>query len=294
MNCSTPGLPVHHQLPEFTQTHIHRVSDAIQSSHPLLSPFPPAPNPSQHQRKCELVMHKASLKFQVLKLPIMRSRRNVRGVEQENMVLGELLELQEKGVSRKRKLVRVSNATEKMGKVRTLCAHGTWPLGQHCSPGTSQAALVVKNLPANAGDIRDMGLILGQEDPLKEGMVTHSSILPWRTPWTEEPGRLESRGLQRVGHNWSDLARTHVHLGNNSRAREGKPKIEWMKLNRQHVLALSPLVKGKGRSLRWKHLIEKRDFSIVKTFLRRGMPLSSAEITAQELWSGHPSLNSSW
>ena len=49
MNCSTPGLPVHHQLPEFTQTHIHQVSDAIQPSHPLSSPFPPAPNPSQHQ-----------------------------------------------------------------------------------------------------------------------------------------------------------------------------------------------------------------------------------------------------
>ena len=49
MNCSTPGLPVHHQLPEFTQTHVHRVSDAIQPSHPLLSPSPPAPNPSQHQ-----------------------------------------------------------------------------------------------------------------------------------------------------------------------------------------------------------------------------------------------------
>ena len=49
MNHSTPGLPVHHQLPEFTQTHIHRVSDAIQPSHPLWSPSPPAPNPSQHQ-----------------------------------------------------------------------------------------------------------------------------------------------------------------------------------------------------------------------------------------------------
>ena len=49
MNCSTPGLPVHHQLPGFTQTHVHRVSDAIQPSHPLLSPSPPAPNPSQHQ-----------------------------------------------------------------------------------------------------------------------------------------------------------------------------------------------------------------------------------------------------
>ena len=49
MNRSTPGLSVHHQLPEFTQTHIHRVSDVIQPSHPLLSPSPPAPNPSQYQ-----------------------------------------------------------------------------------------------------------------------------------------------------------------------------------------------------------------------------------------------------
>ena len=49
MNHSTPGLPVHHQLPEFTQTQVHPVGDAIQPSHPLSSPFPPGPNPSQHQ-----------------------------------------------------------------------------------------------------------------------------------------------------------------------------------------------------------------------------------------------------
>ena len=49
MNHSMPGLPVHHQLPEFTQTQVHRVADAIQPSHPLSSPSPPAPNPSQHQ-----------------------------------------------------------------------------------------------------------------------------------------------------------------------------------------------------------------------------------------------------
>ena len=49
VNRSTPGLPVHHQLLEFTQTHVHRVSDAIQPSHPLSSPSPPASNPSQHQ-----------------------------------------------------------------------------------------------------------------------------------------------------------------------------------------------------------------------------------------------------
>ena len=49
MDCSTPGLPVHHQLPEFSQTHVHWVSDAIQPSHPLSPPFPPAFDLSQHQ-----------------------------------------------------------------------------------------------------------------------------------------------------------------------------------------------------------------------------------------------------
>ena len=49
VDCSMPGLPVHHQLPEFTQTHVHRVSDAVQPSHPLLSPSPPSFHLSQHQ-----------------------------------------------------------------------------------------------------------------------------------------------------------------------------------------------------------------------------------------------------
>ena len=53
MNCSMPGLPVHHQLPEFTQTYVHRVVDAIKPSHPLSSPSPPAPNLSQHQGLCD-------------------------------------------------------------------------------------------------------------------------------------------------------------------------------------------------------------------------------------------------
>ena len=69
MNCSTPGLPVHHQLLEFTQTHVHQVGDAIQPSHPLSSPSPPAPNPSQNQSLFQWVnsSHKAAkvLEFQL-------------------------------------------------------------------------------------------------------------------------------------------------------------------------------------------------------------------------------------
>ena len=64
----------------------------------------------------------------------------------------------------------------------------------------SQVALEINNPSVNAEDIRDAGSILGQEDPLEEGMATHSSSLAWRIPWTEEPGGLQSMGLQEVGH----------------------------------------------------------------------------------------------
>ena len=66
--------------------------------------------------------------------------------------------------------------------------------------GASQVVLVVKNPPANAGDGRDTGSICVWEDPLEEGIALHSSILAWRTPWTEEPGGLQSMSFQRVRH----------------------------------------------------------------------------------------------
>ena len=62
----------------------------------------------------------------------------------------------------------------------------------------SQDVLEVRNLPANAGDIRDTGLIPGWEDPLEEGMATHSSILTWRSPWTEDPGGYSPWGFQKL------------------------------------------------------------------------------------------------
>ena len=65
MNRSTPGLPVHHQLQESTQTQVHRVSDAIQPSHPLSSPFPPALNLSQHQGLAPLQCYKTLTKFKL-------------------------------------------------------------------------------------------------------------------------------------------------------------------------------------------------------------------------------------
>ena len=73
------------------------------------------------------------------------------------------------------------------------------------SIGASQVALMVKNLPANvnAGDVRDKVRSLGLEDALEKEMATHSSILAWKIPWTEELGRLQSMGSQRFGHDWA-------------------------------------------------------------------------------------------
>ena len=64
----------------------------------------------------------------------------------------------------------------------------------------SQVVLAVKNPPVNAGDVRDVDSILGQEDPLEKGMATHFIILAWRITWTEEPGGLQSMRSPRVGH----------------------------------------------------------------------------------------------
>ena len=112
MNCNTPGLPVHHQLLEFTQTHVR--------------PF--------------------KILFALFNLIYQKKKKNTHTHTKESYV----------------------------------------------SPGGS----LVKNLPL----IKETQVwFLGREDPLEEGMATHSTLLAWKIPWTEEPGELQSMGLQRVG-----------------------------------------------------------------------------------------------
>ena len=90
MNRSTPGLPIHHQLPEFTHTHVHRVSDAIQPSHPPSSPFPPAPNPSSIRVfSNESALHMRWPKYWSFSLSIIPSKEHP-----------GLISLQSKGLSR--------------------------------------------------------------------------------------------------------------------------------------------------------------------------------------------------
>ena len=81
----------------------------------------------------------------------------------------------------------------------------------YCYYWASQVVLVEKNLSASPGDSRDVGSILRLEYPLEEDMATHSSIPAWRIPWTEEPGGLQYIGLQRVRHDWSNLACMHCY-----------------------------------------------------------------------------------
>ena len=100
-------------------------------------------------------------------------------------------------------------------------------------------ALVVKNPPANAGDVTHVGLIPGSgrsRRNLREGkeMATHSSILAWRIPWTEDPGGLQSMGSQRVGHNWSDLARTHRFTWPNVLYRSPRVQHRVLRCNKLH------------------------------------------------------------
>ena len=91
-----------------------------------------------------------------------------------------------------------------------------------------QAALVVKNPSVNAEDVRDVGVqCLGQEDPLEKEMATHSSILAWRIPWTEEPGRLQSiaseSDITEVSkHACTHTAQTSGYILHSSRSKSGK------------------------------------------------------------------------
>ena len=102
---------------------------------------------------------------------------------------------------------------------------------------TGQLVLVVKNPPANAGDVRDAGSIPGLRRSLEERMATYPSTLAWRIPRTEEPGGLQTIGSQRVGHDCSDL--THTQDSYNSQERSLFPNSDRGSLCSYTSVALS-------------------------------------------------------
>ena len=122
------------------------------------------------------------------------------------------------------------------------------------SHGASQVALAVKNLPANSGDLRDVSLIpeLGRP-PLEEGMATHSSILAWRISRTEEPGRLQTIGSQRVRCDW-----VGCDLGTKQQKMAGRAGAWWTK---NHLPDLNSVSFSKSHcNLFYKHLQELFSF----------------------------------
>ena len=160
MNRSTPGLPVHHQLPESTQTHVHRVGDAIQPSHPLLSPSPPALNLSQHQGLFQWV----SSSHQVAKVLKFQLQHQVGG----GLVFPRRMVVNERG-----------SFTE----VTTVMPFKNMSLDFPGDP-------VVKNL---AADAEDMGLIPGWEDSTCPGVTKPVHDNYWACP-------LELRSLNYRAH----------------------------------------------------------------------------------------------
>ena len=240
MDYSTSGLPVHHRLPELTQSHVHRVTDAIQPSHALSPPSPPAFNLSQHQglfqwvsslhqvaKGLELQHQSSQWIFRVDLLLLFLVPQAFLGTEKvfRNTSSLNVSPLGEPGTfwSVGKEHFGCKNyekegpalfclfwaqwVTEKRqnasySKGASLCSpwpDGPWrrwrnlqrTLGNGCSfPGGS----MVKNPRANSDHVRESGWSLGREDPLEKGMATHSCILAWIIPQTEEPGGLQSMG----------------------------------------------------------------------------------------------------
>ena len=174
MDCSTPGFPVHHQLPEFTQTHAHWVSDAIQPSHPLLSPCPPSFNLSQHQGLFKWV----------------------------------------------RSLHLVAKVSDFFSMNKFLKEQGDYVLTWNSLQGVHKkwsAFPTVTSKPAfvNKGIYVNKYVTIFASLCMRKGRRQwHPTpvLLPGKSPWTEEPSGPQSVELQRVEHNWRDLAHTLVSL----------------------------------------------------------------------------------
>ena len=166
MNCSMPGLPVHHHLPEFTQTHVHLVSDAIQPPHPLSSPSPPAPvPPSIRVFSNESTLRMRWPKYWSFSLSIIPSKEH---------------------------LTVAKNCGEgNDNPLQYSC------LGNSMDGGACEAA--VHGVAKSRIRLSDFTLTF-HFHALDKEMATHSSVLAWRIPGMGEPGGLPSMGLHRVGH----------------------------------------------------------------------------------------------
>ena len=224
---STPGFPVHHQLPEPTQTHVHHVSDAIQPSHRLLPLLlPPSIIPSIRDFSNESVLHIRWPKYWSFSFSInftcIQIKYNFCLKESsdffmlctmlwENSFCGSLLT----------SIFWVLRNWKLANNLTPLLQHDTEVGNNWCFPGLGGKVGInfwlsfFHRLRKNAGPSlvaqrvkclptmwETQVQFLGWEDSLEKEMATHSSTLAWKTPWTEKPGRLQSMGSQRVWLYW--------------------------------------------------------------------------------------------
>ena len=232
MDCSTPGLPVHHQLLEFTQTHAYWVSDAIQPTHPLSSPSsPPSIFPSIRVFSNESVLHFRWPKYWSFSLSIslcneysglISFRVDWLDLLAVQGTLKSLLQHHSSKTSILRRsaffIVQLSHLYMTTGKTialtrQTFIGKATYLKRVICKYYTMgfSGGSDGKECAYSAGD---MGSVLGWEDLLEEGMATHCSILAWRIPLTQKPGRLQSMESQRVRHDWASNTFTFIPLSN--------------------------------------------------------------------------------
>ena len=206
MDCSTTGFPVHHQLPQYTQTHVCRVDNAIQLSHPLSAPSSPAFNLSQHQGLYQWI----SSSHQVgQNIGVSPSASGLPMNIQDWFPLGWTgwISLQSKGRSKVFCNTIVQN--HQFFSAQLSLREGNGNPTPVLSPGKSygQRSLVgCSPCGRTELDATEQLHFHFSFHALEKEMANHSSVLAWRIPGTGEPGGLPPMGSHRVGHDWSDLA----------------------------------------------------------------------------------------
>ena len=240
MDCSTPGLPVHQQLPEITQTHVHWVGDAIQPSHPLSSPSPPTFNLSQHQGLFKWVNsshqmaqvlefsfssglsneYSGLISFRMDWLDLLAVQRTLKSLLQHHSSKASILRRSAFFIVQLSHPYMTAGKTIALtrwsfvGKVMSLLlnmlsrlVNGT-PLQYSCLENPMDGRpwwAAVHGVAKSRTRLSDFTFTFHFYAVEKE-MATHSSVLAWRIPGKGEPGGLPSMGSHRVGHDWSDLA----------------------------------------------------------------------------------------
>ena len=197
MDYSTPGLPVHHQIPEFTQTHVHCISDAIQQSQTLLSPSPHTFNLSQHQGLFQWVssLHQVA-KVLELQLQHQSFQWNTQGWSPLGWT--GWISLQYKRLSR----VFFNTTIQK----HQFFSAQFFFIVQISHPYMTTGKNIDLTRQTFVGKVMSLLFNMLSRLVMEKAMATHSSTLAWRIPGIGEPGRLPSMGSHRAGHDWSNLA----------------------------------------------------------------------------------------